>query len=581
MGRLILCYVAVAVGIQAQDNATLVKQTISPGPPAHSPLAHLPETSGQPQASPAVSRTGTGIVYTCDPSITALSPGICTTLNTAIAGLYRGMFSNANATIYIKLGNVALGESDYYWNTVSYSKFRSLMMAAETDPNDVTAVTDSIPEVNYFNNNVVALPTALQRALGYATPSLGTDANGSDCNTNGTAGCYDGLITISSVQPLYFRSGTIADPQFDFFSVVQHETDEILGTASCAFGNCSGGTNLPADYFRYHSNGTRSFGEGTNDPCTCIDSGTDSSNACFSLDGVHMLQQFNDLSGNDAGDWVMNCAVPRVQNDAICSGTSGVNISPTAEAILLDAVGYTLRAPFVEVLSSANPAAVWLSPGSLASAYGTGTDFATGRLGSTPLPLPTGFGGTSVSILDSSGVKTLAPLLYADPTQVNFEVPQGVASGAAQVTVTSGDGTQSIANVQIAAVAPGIFELNSAGLAAAYVIVYHANGTQTYEQIYTVNSAGAVVANPVSVGSSSDQAYLSLFGTGLQAAGIAGVTASIGSSSLRVQFVGTAGFAGEDQVNVQLPASLAGQGNVTIQVTANDYAANPVNLTIQ
>jgi hypothetical protein len=34
-------------------------------------------------------------------------------------------------------------------------------------------------------------------------------------------------------------------------------------------------------------------------------------------------------------------------------------------------------------------------------------------------------------------------------------------------------------------------------------------------------------------------------------------------------------------VNVQLPASLAGKGNVTIQVTANGIAANAVNVTIE
>ena len=41
------------------------------------------------------------------------------------------------------------------------------------------------------------------------------------------------------------------------------------------------------------------------------------------------------------------------------------------------------------------------------------------------------------------------------------------------------------------------------------------------------------------------------------------------------------GFAGLDQANVLLPASFAGKGNVTIQLTANGLAANPVNITIQ
>jgi uncharacterized protein (TIGR03437 family) len=36
-----------------------------------------------------------------------------------------------------------------------------------------------------------------------------------------------------------------------------------------------------------------------------------------------------------------------------------------------------------------------------------------------------------------------------------------------------------------------------------------------------------------------------------------------------------------DQANVELPASLAGRGKVTIQLTAEGLAANAVNITIQ
>jgi uncharacterized protein (TIGR03437 family) len=177
---------------------------------------------------------------------------------------------------------------------------------------------------------------------------------------------------------------------------------------------------------------------------------------------------------------------------------------------------------------------------------------------------------------------TAAPLLYVKPTQVNFEVPPGLAFGPANVTITSGDGTQSAASVQVASVAPGIFELNSEGLAAAYVILYHTNNTQTVEQVYTVTSAGAVVATPVSLGSSTDQAYLFIFGTGLQDAGTAGVTVSVGGVNVPVSYAGAqGGFVGLDQVNVKLPASLAGKGNVTVQVTANGIAANAVNVTIE
>jgi uncharacterized protein (TIGR03437 family) len=40
-------------------------------------------------------------------------------------------------------------------------------------------------------------------------------------------------------------------------------------------------------------------------------------------------------------------------------------------------------------------------------------------------------------------------------------------------------------------------------------------------------------------------------------------------------------FPGLDQANVLIPDTLAGLGNVTIQLTANGIPANPVNVTIQ
>ena len=143
------------------------------------------------------------------------------------------------------------------------------------------------------------------------------------------------------------------------------------------------------------------------------------------------------------------------------------------------------------VLSSANAALTTVAPGSLASAYGT--DLATISPISVASSLPTSYGGTSVSIVDSHGATTAAPLVYVSSSQVNFLVPASAATGKGQVSVTSGDGTDSTANVQFAAVAPGVFELNSGGLAAAIARRYSANGTVTNEPVYTGNSAGAIV----------------------------------------------------------------------------------------
>jgi uncharacterized protein (TIGR03437 family) len=49
-----------------------------------------------------------------------------------------------------------------------------------------------------------------------------------------------------------------------------------------------------------------------------------------------------------------------------------------------------------------------------------------------------------------------------------------------------------------------------------------------------------------------------------------------------VTYAGPQGvFAGLDQVNVILPHSLAGSGEVTLQLSAMGIPANAVNLTIQ
>ena len=57
---------------------------------------------------------------------------------------------------------------------------------------------------------------------------------------------------------------------------------------------------------------------------------------------------------------------------------------------------------------------------------------------------------------------------------------------------------------------------------------------------------------------------------------------TVGGVPGMVKYAGMQGaYSGEDQINVLLPSSLAGEGSVTVQLTANGIAANPVNVTIQ
>jgi hypothetical protein len=284
-----------------------------------------------------------GITYTCDPSINAL-PGVCNTLNTTIAGLYASTFTNANANIYIQFGTTGLGKSLAFGYGLTYTTYRNALQNTLAGANDLLAFSASVPVTNPIDSTyTVEMTIPLLRVLGF-TPTVGANPDGTSCQLT-ASDCYDGIITISSAMQaagnLYYRSGSIALNQYDFFSVVEHETDEILGTRSCV-SQCSsnGSTRIaPADLYRYQSNGARGYAPGNNASCASPNVG----NACFSIDGVHMLQQYNNVSGQgDFGDWVPTCPNMRVQNAAACPGVAGVDISPTAEIEALDVVGYTL-----------------------------------------------------------------------------------------------------------------------------------------------------------------------------------------------------------------------------------------------
>jgi uncharacterized protein (TIGR03437 family) len=185
-----------------------------------------------------------------------------------------------------------------------------------------------------------------------------------------------------------------------------------------------------------------------------------------------------------------------------------------------------------------------------------------------------------VAITDSAGVSRAALLFYVSPTQINCEIPDGTAPGAATVTIANMNGTSHTGTVQIGAISPGLFELNTSGLAAGWVLPVISGAEQKLQAVYQPTSMG-VVPLPISLGSASEQVYLELFGTGIRYAKIVSVT--VGRVNVPVLYAGPApGFAGEDQVNIgPLPHSLAGQGGVTILLTADGKAANAVNLTIQ
>ena len=176
-------------------------------------------------------------------------------------------------------------------------------------------------------------------------------------------------------------------------------------------------------------------------------------------------------------------------------------------------------------------------------------------------------GETSVSVRDSSGNSMPAQLSYASPGQLNFLLPAGLASGAGIVTITSG-GKTITSHINIQPVYPNLFMATPSALAAGSLTRVH-NGTSTVSDIGQ---------QPIAL--NGDDVYLTLYGSGLGLATTA--SATIGGVAAAVTYAGPQGtYAGLDQYNIQIPASVAGRGKVDVVVTAAGKASNPVNVVIQ
>jgi uncharacterized protein (TIGR03437 family) len=77
------------------------------------------------------------------------------------------------------------------------------------------------------------------------------------------------------------------------------------------------------------------------------------------------------------------------------------------------------------------------------------------------------------------------------------------------------------------------------------------------------------------------QPYLVLYGTGIRGAAQA-VSVKIGNVNAPVMYAGAQGtYAGLDQVNVSLPSTLKGRGQLVVTVTVNGQATNMTQVLFQ
>jgi|GEM_PF-1954258 len=209
----------------------------------------------------------------------------------------------------------------------------------------------------------------------------------------------------------------------------------------------------------------------------------------------------------------------------------------------------------------------------------------------TSSPLPTALAGRRVIVLDSQGVERAAPLLFVSPAQVNYVTPPDLAAGSAAIKLVDENNNVIKAGfVEIRKIAPAIFTANADGRGVPAAVILHVrpDGEWNYELVAQFDEAQKrFVPAPLDLGPESEFVVLALFGTGWrQVTDVSQVNVSIGTPGAQVsgsiEYVGKQPtFEGLDQINVRLPRTLIGRGEVSVSVFINYVGANVVQLKFQ
>jgi uncharacterized protein (TIGR03437 family) len=237
--------------------------------------------------------------------------------------------------------------------------------------------------------------------------------------------------------------------------------------------------------------------------------------------------------------------------------------------------------PQVSIISGASFTRVSaLAPGSLASAFGV--ELSGGTEQALTLPLPTVLSDATVKLTDSSGTEQRASLFFVSPGQINLLIPEGMADGPATLSTFRGDQLSASGTFQIQSVAPGLFSANSngSGVAAAIAVRVMPDHSQQLEPIYHCSS-GVCIADPIDLGPESEQVALELYGTGFRHfSALPQVT--VGTQNATV--LGAAAqsqYPGLDQVNIWIPRSLIGAGEVNVILWVDGRMSNTVTINVQ
>lgn len=235
--------------------------------------------------------------------------------------------------------------------------------------------------------------------------------------------------------------------------------------------------------------------------------------------------------------------------------------------------------PWIATVSAASYLDRSFASESLAASFGENLAQQTQQ--AIALPLPTELAGTTVKVKDSAGVERSAPLLFVSPTQVNYQIPPGTASGLVTITITSNGEAIAKGSVIVRQLAPSLFAANAdgKGVAAGVVLRVKSDGSSQYEPVAQYDEEKrAFVTRPIDLGPETDRVFLVLFGTGWRhRSSLEKVAVEFDSSKVKASatFAGPqTDFVGLDQVNVLIPRTLVGRGEITVGLMVDELRSD-------
>lgn len=247
------------------------------------------------------------------------------------------------------------------------------------------------------------------------------------------------------------------------------------------------------------------------------------------------------------------------------TSVQGTTITVTDSPVLLTSC--CQAAPAVNSVTNSASFTGAVSPGSLATIFGTGFSSQTAQPAS--LPLPASLGGVSVVV---NGY--YSPMLYTDSGQINFQVPFEAQPGRATVMVRSPLGMSVEYPVTVDAAAPGIFQFDqnqalATDASGALITADHPAPAGSVIVVYLTGIGSLSNTPPDGTGAPLDPL----------ACATLSATATINGVSAPIQFLGlTPYYVGLAQANLQVPQLAA--GDYPLVVTVDGVASAPALLSV-